>query len=251
MNKEELMLRKRLIDLSNQAFQRDIIFFSDFLNLNELHILHTTPKDMFPAKYETYGGYELSERQMAAFLPDALYYEYKYPFTTLEIIPQNIRYAEKLTHRDYLGALMNLGIERSKFGDIIVDDDRTLVFVCEDIADYIVDNFTRVRHTMVITSKKEPEEISYEPKYEEIKGTVPSVRLDTVLSVAFPMSRSKLTAYIEAGKVFVNGKLITSNGYHLKEGDLISVRGMGKIAYKELLSETKKGRYYVSVRKYI
>ena len=77
MNKEELMLRKRLIDLSNQAFQRDIVTFSDFLNLNELNILHTTPKDMFPARYETYGGYELSERQMIAFLPDALYYEYR------------------------------------------------------------------------------------------------------------------------------------------------------------------------------
>lgn len=251
MNKEELMLRKRLIDLSNQAFRRDIVTFSDFLNLNELHILHTTPKDQFPARYETYGGYEAAERQMIAFLPDALYYEYRYPFTTVEITPSNLRFAEELSHRDYLGSLMNLGIERSKFGDIILDEKRALAFVCEDIADYIVDNLTRVRHTMVITSKKEPTEVTYEPKYEEIKGTVPSVRLDTVLSVAFPMSRSKLTSYIEAGKVFVNGKLITSNGYHLKEGDLISVRGMGKIAYNELLSETKKGRYYISVKKYV
>ncbi|MGN1166799.1 MAG: RNA-binding protein [Lachnospiraceae bacterium] len=251
MNKEELMLRKRLIDLSNQAFQRDIVTFSDFLNLNELNILHTTPKNMFPARYETYGGYELSERQMIAFLPDALYYEYHFPVLTIEIEPLNIRFAEELSHRDYLGALMNLGIERSKFGDIIINDSKALVFVCEDIADYIVDNFTRVRHTVVKTSVKEPIEISYEPRYQEIKGTVPSVRLDTIMSVAFPMSRSKLTAYIEAGKVFVNGKMITSNGYHLNEGDLISVRGMGRIAYEKTLSETKKGRMFVSVKKFI
>ena len=89
------------------------------------------------------------------------------------------------------------------------------------------------------------------PKYEEMKGTVPSVRLDTVLSVAWPLSRSKLTAYIEGGKVFVNGKLITSNGYHLKESDRISVRGMGRLTYEGILSQTKKGRYMISVHKYI
>ena len=70
-------------------------------------------------------------------------------------------------------------------------------------------------------------------------------------SVAYPLSRSKLTTYIEAAKVFVNGKLITNNGYHLNEGDLISVRGLGRIAYAGILSETKKGRYMISLRKYI
>ena len=102
---------------------------------------------------------------------------------------------------------------------------------------------------MVSLSPDFPED--YEPKYEEIKGTVASIRLDTVLSLAFPLSRSKLTAYIEGAKVFVNGKLITSNGYRLKEGDMISVRKMGRILYGGILSETKKGRYLTVVRKYI
>ena len=74
MNKEELMLRKHLIDLSNRAFHRNIAIFSDFLNLNELHILHTTPKEILRTRYTSFGGYGLSERQMIAFLPDALYY---------------------------------------------------------------------------------------------------------------------------------------------------------------------------------
>ena len=68
MNKEEQLLEKRLIELSNLAFSRDIVTFSDFLNLNELNILHRTPKDQFKARFETYGGYELAERQMVAFL---------------------------------------------------------------------------------------------------------------------------------------------------------------------------------------
>ena len=100
MNKEELMLRKRLIELSNQAYSRDIVTFSDFLNLNELHILHTTPKDMLLTRYETYGGYDMSERQMAAFLPDALYYEWQFPIAYLEIVPSYPKFAEKLGHRD-------------------------------------------------------------------------------------------------------------------------------------------------------
>ena len=67
MNKEETLLRKRLVELSRQAYHKDIVTFSDFLNLNELNILHTTPKDLFPARYETFGGYEMAERQMVAF----------------------------------------------------------------------------------------------------------------------------------------------------------------------------------------
>ena len=75
MNKEETLLRKRLVELSEVAYTKDIVTFSDFLNLNELNILHTTPKELFPARNETYGGYDMAERQMVAFLPDALYYE--------------------------------------------------------------------------------------------------------------------------------------------------------------------------------
>ena len=146
---------------------------------------------------------------------------------------------------------MNLGIERSRMGDILIDGQRAIVFVKPEIADFIADNLTRIRHTTVQTKIQEPGDISYEPKYQQIKGTVPSVRLDTILSVAYPLSRSKLTAYIQAGKVFVNGKLITSNGCHLKEGDFISVRGLGRIMYEETIAATKKGRYMVTVRKYI
>ncbi len=245
------MLRKRFVELSNITYNRNIITFSDFLNLNELNILHTTPKNMFPSRYETFGGYGLSERQLAAFLPDALYFECIWPVKVIRVTPVNRRFAEELTHRDYLGSLMNLGIERCKLGDILIDKDTAYIFAKEEIAPYIAENLTRIRHTMVQAVIGEAEEFSYTPSFEVIKGTVPSIRLDTVLSVAYPMSRSKLVNYIEAGKVFVNGKLITSNGYHIKDGDILSVRGVGRIMFDEILSETKKGRYMISVKKYI
>lgn len=251
MNKEELLLQKRLVELSRIAYTREIVTFSEFLNLNELNILHTTPKNMLLSQYKTYGGYGLSERQMAAFLPDALYYDYQYPIQIIEISPVNRKFAEELSHRDYLGAVMNLGIERCKLGDILIEDGKAILFAKEELAGYIMEHLTRIRHTTVKTSILPAFENSYEPRYEELKGTVASVRLDTVLSLAYPLSRSKVTGLIEGARVFVNGKLVTSNGYRLKEGDILSVRKMGRIGYNGILSETKKGRYMVSIRKYV
>ena len=148
---------------------------------------------------------------------------------------------------------MNLGIERCSLGDILIEDGKSNP-VCQggigglyygtsdqDPTHYGKDLYSAVAF-----------EDSYEPRYEELKGTVASVRLDTVLSLAYPLSRSKVTGLIEGARVFVNGKLVTSNGYRLKEGDILSVRKMGRIGYNGIPSETKKGHaYMVSIRKYI
>lgn len=251
MEKEEVLLRKRYMELSNLAYQRGIPMYTDFLNLNELNILHTTPKELLPVSYSTFGGYEFSERQMAAFLPDAFSACVDYPFEIIKFRPVHLKFAEELTHRDYLGALMNLGIERSKLGDIIIQNGEAFLFAHRALAPYITENLGKVRHTIVVAEIIDGIHFSYEPQFEEIKGTVASVRLDALLSIAFNTSRSKLTALIEAGRVFVNGKLVTSNGYRLKEDDIISVRQMGRFRYKGILSETKKGRCYVMIHKYI
>ena len=140
MQKEEQQLEKRLSELSNLAYSRDIVTYSDFLNLNELNILHSMPKDRLYTKFVTFGGYGLAERQMAAFLPDALSLRGEmswcseeewidYPFDILRISPLHAKYAEQLTHRDYLGTILGLGIERAKIGDILVDGTDAVVFV--------------------------------------------------------------------------------------------------------------------------
>ncbi len=251
MQKDEIILMKRLKELSAAAYQRDIVTFSDFLNLNELNILHTLPADMLSSKYICFGGYEYSERQMAAFIPDALSYGYRYPISIVRISPLNCRFAEQLSHRDYLGAVLNLGLERCKTGDILVFEDSAVIFCHDSIAGYLAENLTRIRHTSVTAKKIEESDFQYMPKFEEIKGSIASVRLDALLSLAFGSSRSKLTSYIENGKVFVNGRLITSNGYQVHDNDIISVRGLGRFLYDGMLSQTKKGRYYVTIRKYI
>ena len=258
MEKEETLLRKRFVELSNMAYQRGVVTYSDFLNLNELNILHTTPKELFPVSYRTFGGYFHSERQMAAFLPDAfsLYMEEEeiqqmYPMKIMKIAPVHAKFAEELGHRDYLGALLNLGIERTKIGDIVVQDKTAYVFIHESLADFLVKELVKVRHTVVLPSIETSAKFVYEPKFEVIKGTVSSVRLDSLLSLAFQSSRNKLTPLIEGARVYVNGKLITSNAYHVKEDDIISVRGMGRFQFKGVGSQTKKGRSYVELHKYV
>lgn len=275
MMREEEQFAKRLLELSQQSYQRGIITYTDFLNLNEQSILHTMPKDSLYTGYMTFGGYDSAERQMAAFLPeDALSLRGRYAkffsaeseeiaaigsnaaffvseIAVLRIAPLHQIYAEELTHRDYLGAMMSLGLERGKMGDILVDGTDALIFIASPLKEFVKEELTRIRHTSVLVSEEEWQNFHYVPKYEEIKGTVPSVRLDALLSLAFSSSRSKLTGLIGAGKVFVNGRLAASNGIHVKNGDLISVRGMGKFQYIESLSVTKKNRVYVLLHKYI
>lgn len=267
MLKEEQLLEKRLSELSRTAYHRDIITYSDFLNLNELNILHSLPKEQLYTRYVTFGGYDLAERQMAAFLPDALYLRgmqeegadmhgsfiqgLSFPFHALSIEPLHDKYAEELNHRDYLGAILNLGIDRSKLGDIIVDGKQAVVFIHSSLNAFLTEELTRVRHTSVLLREISLDDYHYSPRYEEIKGTVASVRLDSLLSLAFSSSRTKLTGLIEGAKVFVNGRLMTTNSYQVKEGDVISVRGMGKFRYQGTLSRTKKNRIFVVIHKYV
>ncbi len=251
MQKEELMLQKRLIELSRTAYQRGIVTYSDFLNLNELNILHSIPKSELYSGYRTFGGYDLSERQMVAFLPDALYFDCEFPISILKIRPVQKKFADELTHRDFLGAILNLGIERCKIGDILVLEQEALLFVQKTLDSFVKEELSRIKHTSVFCESVDIYDLHYTPSYREIKGTVSSLRLDSLLALAFSTSRSKLVAYIESGRVFVNGKLITSNGYQIKEDDIISVRGLGRFQYKETLAQTKKGRYMVTIYLYV
>ena len=251
MTKEEQQLERRLLDLAETAYQRGIVTYSDFLNLNEQNIFLNIKSKLSYLKTESFGGYEAAERQMAAFVPDAPIFCIKYPIACVRIEPLQKKFAESLSHRDYLGALLNLGLDRAKTGDILVEEQQAFLFCQEKLADFICENLHRIRHTSVMVQRVEEQSFSYEPKIKEIKGTMASVRLDSLLSLAFGASRSSLTEQIEGGKVFVNGRLVTSNGYQPKIGDLVSVRGMGRFRFQGIGGQSKKGRSYVTLLKYI
>ena len=255
MNREEELFRKRLEDLADRAYRRNVTVFTEFLNLNELNIFHQIQKDLSYVRCRSFGGCKSAERQIIAFLPDAPSYtgedeDPAFPISCLCVRPLHDKYADKLTHRDYLGALLNLGIDRSVLGDILTDGNTARVFCLSRMADFLTGELTRVKHTQVQVLA-ETGNIDLEPKYEVVRGSVASVRLDSLLSLAFGASRSSLTGMIEGGKVFVNARLVTSNGYKVKERDLISARGLGRFRYVGVISGTKKGRLIAEIEKYI
>lgn len=250
MEKDEL-LEKRLLELERMAYQRGIVTFSDFLGLHELHIANCRKSTLGGVTMESSGGYEMSERQMVVFIPDALSYSWTYPICCVNISPQSVKFSEVLTHRDYLGAILNLGIDRGKIGDILVNEKGAYVFCHEKIADFLVQELCRVRHTTVTTSVVKDPGLLPKLQLESIQGTVASVRLDSVIAMAFSASRSSMLPLIESGRVFVNGKMVVSNGYVLKEKDIVSVRGKGKFQFETILNKTKKNRYSILLYRYV
>ncbi len=250
MEKEELLFRKRIQELSRICFQRDIPVHTDFLNLYEQTIFFSLLSSISSVKYQLAGGYKMAERKVVCFLPSYEEKLYEYPFTCLIARPVNPRFAEELSHRDYLGALMNLGIERSKIGDILIEDKICHIFCMEDMADYLCRELNFVRHTNMVLEPAAIGELSITPKFETVSGSVASLRLDCILALAWQSSRSKMTPYIEGEKVFVNGRMITSNSYLLKEEDIVSVRGFGKFVYRGVETETKKGRLFITLDRY-
>ena len=250
MEKDEFFL-KRIRELANLSYQRDIVTFSDFLNLNEQNMVSSLKQQFPQVVMETFGGYDNAERQMVAFHPDALAFTWEYPIDCLKIEPKAIKFSENLSHRDYMGALLNLGVDRSVIGDIIVQEKAAWFFCQSKMTEFFLENLCRVRHTnILITKVNDPEEFPH-PNLESIKGTCASVRLDSLIALAFKASRSSMVSYIESGQVFVNGKLITSNGYEPKEGDIVSVRGKGRFIFDGVSHQTKKGRCGVHILLYV
>lgn len=252
-DKEEQLLRKRLLDLANTSYQRGINLFSDFLNLNEQSLI-SDPKNELPRiKYFANGGFSDAERKILCFCGNEQLTkeeELAFPITCIRVEPINQKFSDTLNHRDFLGAVLNLGLDRGKIGDILIEDNMGTIFAHTAISRFITEQLTKVKHTMVSCTIIEQKDFHYQPKYTEITGTVSSVRLDSILSVAFKSSRSSLTRLIEGGKVFVGGKQILSNSYTLKENDIVSVRGMGKFIFAGTSYQTKKGRYSVKVLLY-
>lgn len=250
MNKEEQFIQNRFLDLANIAYDRNIYTVSDFLNLNEINIFNNVINNLPPVNFTLTGGNNYAERKIVIFSPFDIAYDFISPITIIKIAPINPQFADKLTHRDYLGAILNLGINRNKIGDIFIDNNIAYVYCINDISNYIIENLNKIKHTMIKCDIID-DDVEIKPILKDIKGTMGNVRLDSLIALAFNTSRNSIISYIESGKVFVNGKLITSNGYSPKNGDIISVRGKGRFCYNNTLGQTKKGRNLVSISLYI
>lgn len=251
--KEDQLLQRRFQDLAYVAESRGISVFTDFLNLHEQDLLLQMKNELPRIKYFSNGGFSEAERKILCFCGDYNIEDESqvtFPIACIHIKPLNSKFSDKLSHRDILGAVLNLGIDRSKVGDIIIDNNESYLFSCNTICNFIVDELSRIKHTVVRASLIDNQDFVYKPNLKPIMGTVTSIRLDSLLSIAFKGSRSSLSGLIAGGKVFVNGKNILSNSYILKENDIVSVRGYGKFIYSGTVNQTKKGRLSVRILLY-
>lgn len=252
MNQEDEFLKKRFAELAKRSYQNNMYTFTGFLNANEQAVFFEMEQELSYAGWTLWGGTEHSERRMLRFGdPQNLGYEEPFPIACVTVCPLLKKFADALSHRDFLGSLMNLGIERSVLGDIFVKEKSAYLLCEESMAAYIAENLTRVKHTSMLCQIADtmPEEIL--PVLQEQELILASDRADGVIAKAYQLSRSQSLLLFRSKKVFVNGRQYENNSGILKAGDTVSVRGFGKFVYEGLVQETKKGRYKVRIQKYV
>lgn len=252
MNTEEEFLQKRIIDLANQSYRNNIYTFTGFLNPAQQDLFYRSLSEIGGVEYRLFGGVEGCERQILRFGgEESLGYEEPFPISCIEIKPLMAKFADTLSHRDFLGALMNLGVERTTLGDIFLDGKTGYVFCLKKVEEYIVENLTRIRHTTVKCTVLEEVPGAVEPKLEPVNLIVSSLRLDGIIARYFHLSRSRSLLLFREKKIFVNGRCMENNSGICKEGDVVSVRGYGKFIYKGCVHETKKGNLSIVLEKYV
>lgn len=247
-DRELQQLKKRLLELAERSYGSGIYTFTSFLGLSEQQVFYELQREVAYACADLEGGYPWCERKMIRFgSPELLGYETKYPIACLRVEPLTPKFAQQLSHRDFLGAIMNLGIERDTVGDIFVRDKEAILFCKDSIASYLTENLEQVSHTRVKCGVTEVPEELQAPVPEEVSLSVASGRIDTVVAKLYNVARSRSLELFRAGRIYVNGRLMENNSYALKKGDTITVRGFGRFIYAGEQGETKKGKIRIGV----
>ena len=201
-----------------------------------------------------WGGWEKAERKLIAFLPDWMEPEdftanEDAPITALTLIPSG---DEKLTHRDYLGAILGLGLTREKIGDLLMGEGTCQVLLLREVEHVLLTQLDQVGRWRVRVSPcplaglRPPEQ-----KVKVIRDTVAALRLDAVAASGFSLSRSRMAALISSKKLILNGRECDKPDRTVEEGDVLTCRGLGKCVLKEVSGTSKKGRIMLVLERYL
>ena len=221
-----------------------------FLTPAERVFIEKNVKKPFDGRIIWFGGYADAERTLMLAVPE--YISDEDAEAEVSAILIRARNLKEMSHRDFLGSLMGLGFKREMVGDILVFEDRCIIFVRSEIRDYILTNLEKIgRHGIEISSCELNEVEIPQRQTEEIGGTVAGIRLDSVLSVALKTSRSRAAELITGGLVSLNWEETENVSKSLSEGDIISVRGKGRFKVSCIGGLTRKGRYSITVERYI
>lgn len=245
------MLLAKIWDKMQTGIRKNIPANTGFLSLREQEMCRYLFGDQPGLSY--FGGYEDSERNMLVYLPDYLDESYLLSEDS-PIVCIEARFFEKdgLSHRDFLGALMGAGVSRETVGDISTQVGRCQFFITAEIAPYILQNLASAGRTALHLAQIPLEQVTIaEPETKEIRDTVSSLRLDSIISSGFRIGRSLACDHIRAGRAAINGLPCEKPDKTIPEGAKISVRGLGKIKLRTINGETKKGRISVILDRYI
>ncbi|KKI99229.1 photosystem II S4 domain protein [Prochlorothrix hollandica] len=241
----------KVIDRAEQALRTWEVVATDFLSPPELVEVQAALGRLTEITWVAWGGYEQAERQRLALARSEL------PLTSDQVEVAALSIAgnflfDAATHRDFLGSLLGTGLVRDKVGDILVLGDRgAQAIVVPELVDFLSLSLTQVRSVPVKTQTIALEDLRVQPpRIKELTTVEASLRLDAIASAGFGMSRSKMVDLIQAGDVRINWKAVTQSSHLLQTGDLVAIRGKGRLSIGDVVV-TKKERYRVNLVRYL
>ncbi len=249
---KEKELLKRIFDLFYRAKKTYSVTYTDFIDPFLLGRIKSHRLELLGVNLLSYGGLPDSERCIIALAhEDIEIVDTDFPIGYLKISVKT-GIGKPLSHRDYLGAIMGLGIEREKIGDLLISENQAFIVSHIDILDYIMHSLDSIsRYGKVTCDIIQKENIpDFKPDYKSINATVSSLRADAIIASGFKISRSTAAKLIASQRAMCNGVMITQSS-PINEGDICTLRGYGKIKVHEIGSTTRKGRIKVNIYHYI
>ena len=248
LTKEEAVFAARVEDCCVLCDKKSVPRFTGFLDLRQQKIADFTASGISPAAFSFFGGYDGAERKMFGVFPDYIIErQAEFPIGYL-----CVAHSRPLSHRDFLGALMSLGIKREVVGDIMVGEDKSFLILQKSLCMHIIENITKIGNVGVrITSCTAAQLSSSEKRFEEKSVIVSSMRLDCVVAAVTGKSRADAAKLVSSERVSVNHEIITSCSKNIAENDVLSIRSFGKFIIGFCETKTKKGRFVLLYKKYI
>lgn len=248
-DKEQHIVMRKLLDNIESVLKYHDIESTDFLNPYQVKLARSI-LNRFDISYIEEGGLDDSERKSIVIYPSYMIEEdIENPIKAVKI--EGSFKFNNVSHRDYLGSILGLGIRREKIGDINIYEDCAILIIHNDLLEFVIYNLKNIGKESVKLKEVDIDNIQQPvEKYRDIQVTVSSLRLDAVISEVCNISRSKASSQIAQNKIKVNWQPILNHYLDMHDGDMISVRGFGRFKILKELGETKKGRIRIVVRIY-
>lgn len=240
------LLDKRIFDTADICLKANKPKFLGFLSAEEAVLAQKILKGI-KVEYCFFGGYEDADRVMLGCFPE-WDEERKFPIIPLTV---TFRKSDSLTHRDFLGSLMGLGLKRETVGDILIEEGRGVIFLTDETAGYVISQLEKIGRVGVEIKKGFSLPLPQASRLQDFSETIPSSRLDAVVSAVAKLSRSDAAEKIEAGLVAVNSVVCEKVTKSVFAGDIISIRSKGKYVIDSLEDKTRKGRFILKFKKYV